>query len=281
MAKKKKTAKKKAAKKRSRPRTEHVSSTLATGGEGQAADLAELVRENDVDPGGTTEVVVSTRVLSDAQSGNGTPPAAPTPAPVDSTAEVNVATAAEAMAAEVERWRERTKAVIRTGRAEAIRGRQDSLWALEPKHLKKPPRLSFFGRAIRERTADTTATTVARAIFNKINEQNPQLLSAAILSALQVSVMATEGAGASRRRAQTDASATIAKEAKKRADLLQNKLGYAEVLGRSGDYSFRLTRLGRQVFNEWPRWREPDAIPDDGDEPAPEEPTGGPATEPT
>jgi hypothetical protein len=282
MAKKKKPAKKKATRKKpSRQRPAHVSSTPATGREGQAADLAEVVRENDVDPGGTTEVVVSARMLSDAQSGDGPPPPAPAPAPIDSPAELNVTAAGEALVAEVERWRERAEAAIRSGRADAVRGRRDSLWALEPAHFKDSPRASFVGRAIYDRSDGRNRKIGQTSLYVAIYQANRRLLPAAIQRAVEtLENRVIEGANTAKEN--NKASGQVIRHVARRLLLLQlPHLHYVESRQGRSHLEFRLTPRGRRVFNEWPDWHKPDANPYAGDEPVPEEPAGGTATEPT
>jgi len=276
---KKKTAKKKAAKKRSRRRSPRVTSTSGTVGARPAADLSELLREYGVDESRISEAVAGIRALSDAQAGEGPPPTAPEPAPIDSTAELNVAAAGGGMIAEVERWKERAEAVIRSGRADAIRAHRDLLWGLEPAHFRDLPRASFVGHAIHERTSARNRRINQTSLYEAIYRANRLLLPAAIQRAVET-LERRHIEGATTRKQNNNASSTVTKHVNRRVLLLQNSnLRYVESQQGRNQLEVWLTPRGRRVFNGWPDWGEPEASPNGGAGPVAEDNAGGPATE--
>jgi len=278
MAKKKKTAKKKAAKKWSRPRTAHVNAALITGGECQAADLAEVLREYGVDPARIPEAIADIRAVSDAQSGDGPSPAAPTPAPVDSTVELNVATAANAVVVENEATATQARTAISGGHATFVDGVRQSFSVADGLFVSGMPRSVFVGRAIHEKTGNTPSTD-GPTIYEYLYDLSNQFLTTTMQVAVRTLKLRLEEGRTTRPR-NNSASAAVRKNIKPRITLLMS-FDYVEAQKTRGTWRYWLTDLGRQVFNGWPNWPAHDVAPNAGNEPAPEEPAGGPATEPT
>jgi hypothetical protein len=253
---------------RSRQRSSHE--------EGDSADLLELLREYGVNESRISEAVAGIRALSDAQAGEGPPPTAPEPAPIDSTAELNVAAAGEGMIAEVERWQERAEAVIRSGRADAIRAHRDLLWGLEPAHFRDLPRASFVGHAIHERTSARNRRINQTSLYEAIYRANRLLLPAAIQRAVET-LERRHIEGATTRKQNNNASSTVTKHVNRRVLLLQDSnLRYVESQQGRNQLEVWLTPRGRRVFNGWPDWGE---NPNGGAGPVAENNAGGPATE--
>jgi hypothetical protein len=274
MAKKKKTAKKKAAKKRSHRRSSH--------GGGDGADLSELLRQYGVDESRISEAVADIRALSDAQAGEGPPPTAPAPAPIDSTAELNVVTAGGNVVSENERIGTQTRPGATDQTSTDLRECQSMLLAIECEVIPGLPRTSFVGRAIHIRTNGRTAGTSCVEIYETINGANDQLLPEPLRRAIRVTRDGSEGETKEERRKRSKAaSSALINNLKPRIRFLADRLRYVDAFRGDQSMEYRLTTFAQQLFNGWPAWRQPDAIPTAGAEPAPEEPASGPATQPT
>jgi len=244
---------------------------------GRETDLAGVLREYGVNPSRIPEAIVAIRAVSDAQSGDGPPPPTPTPAPIDSVAELNAVTAGSHVVSENERIGTQMRPGATNHTSTDPRECQSMLWAIECEVIRGLPRTSFVGRAIQIRTNGRTAGTPYVDIYETINGANDQLLPETIRQALRVTLNIAEGeTKEERRRRSTAASSALRKNLDPRIRVLADKLGYVEVIQDDRAEKYRLTVFAQQVFNGWPPWHEPDAIPNDGDEPAPEaSPNGG------
>jgi hypothetical protein len=264
---KKKGAKKKAAKKKA-----------AAMGRSGGVDLAEVLRREGVDEQRIPDVLAMIRSLSDAQADENSAPSAPTQTLIDSPAGLIVAASANAVVEERERLRARTRQAIQSGRASGIQGRRDSLWTLEPPVLQmKTPRISFVGRAIHANTNPVALIANYVTIFETINRARAALLPETVRQALRIIHYGPgEGSKAEKRKRDTSARSTLRKTLDGRIDWLVNRLSYAETMPGNRGEVYRLNRLGRQVFENWPDWNDPDANPW-----VEEEPPAGVADTPT
>jgi len=249
---KKKGAKKKAAKKKA----------AATGRSG-GVDLADVLRREGVDEQRIPDVLAIIQSLSDAQADENSAPSAPTPTPLDSTAGLTVAASADALVEERERWRARTRQAIHSGRLSDTWGRRNTLWVLETRVLKGPPRASVVGRALHVRSGRSRSSVSCEGVCEAIYNNNSTLLSNALRRAVEITRNGPTGeTQPERRRQATGASSAIKKRTNERVELLSpDFLGYAEsVHGKNGE-EHRLTRAGEKVFDGWPDWHDPDANP--------------------
>lgn len=249
---------------------------------GGVDDLARFVGPAGVSEERISETTATARAVSDAQAGEGTPPPVPTPAPLDSPAELNVASAAAALAAERDRWRARTRRVVDIARSRPtpLQGIRDAFWTWELVVLSGQPRISYVGRAIFRRTEGTASGIGYIGIFTAINEANSSLLPETVRLALPI---AEHGSTASdpdeKTTQQRKATSTLSKNLNCRIEVLTRRsLQYAVVLQTSRGKHYRLTPSGEQVFNNWPNWHAPDAIPvESAGETDAEEADAGPA----
>lgn len=274
---KKKRAKKSSAS-RSRRRRGSIAPTGVNVSQAGGVDLAGVLREAGVAEERIPETIATIRAISDAQAGEGTPPPAPTPAPLNSRGEMNVATTGDAVVAEANRGRRRTRAAINAGRASTLHARQDGLWAMEWDLLRgKPPRISFVGRSIHVNTQRPGCVADYITIFETINHENRDLLPDSLQRAIDVIQNgATGGTELERRRNRTSATSALRKNLDHRVAWLIRALRYATAQESDTKTNYRLTRLGSQVFSNWPRWDSPDANPTpDTEEMTAEEPNGG------
>jgi hypothetical protein len=255
---KKKGAKKNAAKKKA-----------AAMGRSGGVDLADVLRREGVDEQRIPDVLAIIRSLSDAQADENSAPSAPTPTPLDSTAGLTVAASADALVEERERWRARTRQAIHSGLASDMSGRQNTLWVLEPRVLRGPPRASFVGRALHVRSVGSRRSVSCEGVCDAIYGNNPLLLSNTLRQAVEITRNGPIGATQPERRRQaTGASSAIKKRTTERVELLATELlRYAESLEAEKGEEHRLTRVGRRVFDNWPNWHHPDANPWVEDEP--------------
>lgn len=274
MAKKKSSA--------SRSRRGHRSSALtdATTSQAPGENIAEVAQQGGVTEQNITLTTGVVRTVSDSQAGEGTPPPVPTPAPIDSPTEMNVATTGDAVVAEANRWRRRTRAAINAGRASTLHAHQNDLWAMEWDLLRgKPPRISFVGRSIHVNTQRPGCVADYITIFETINHENRDLLPDSLQRAIDVIRNGPSGQTTAEQRDEiTAATSALSKNLKHRVGWLIGRLRYAlrQKEGRTAHY--RLTRLGSRVFNGWPPWNAPDAIRGEiADETDAEETDAGPA----
>jgi len=260
---KKKVAKKKRAKKKT------AKKKAAAMGHFGGVDLADVLRSEGVNEQGIPQVLALIRILSDAQADENSTHSAPTPAPLNSHPELMVVATADALLEERQGWRARTRQAIQSGRASGIQGRRDSLWALEPPVLQmKTPRISFVGRAIHANTNPVALIANYVTIFETINRARAALLPETVRQALRIIHNGPgEGSKAEKRKRDTSARSTLRKTLDGRIDWLVNRLSYAETMPGNRGEVYHLNRLGRQVFENWPDWNDPDANPWVEDEP--------------
>lgn len=226
-----------------------------------ARDLAEIAAS--LPPEQINELITQARVLSDAQAGEGTPPSAPVSATVDSPEEVVVAEGGDSFLAETERYRSRAVSAIAIGRANSLSARRDTLWATEVKVLrKKLPRASFVGKSIHTNMKNGPASVGYVDIYTKILENNERLLPETLRSHLVVMRGGVSGqAQHYTRREQTSASSAITKNLDTRLALLVDDLAYVQKRRVKTRTEYLLTRLGRKVFDDWPKWSADDEPP--------------------
>lgn len=225
-------------------------------------DLAGVLREAGVAEERIPETIATIRAMSDAQAGEGTAPAVPTPAPPDSPVEMNVATVADAIAHESQRWRARTRSVVRVARLSRVQGHRDTLWAIEP-DLLPSPRVSFVGRAIHKGTSGSQRAIAYEAIYLNISAENDQLLTPAMRrSVMTLSQRLVEGQTTPDQN--NSAVTVLIRPLRRRTAVLVRALQYAEERKQGKDRVYNLTPIGQQVFNNWPDWHAPDAIPGGG-----------------
>ena len=257
----KKVTKKKVAKKAAKKKK------AAALGRFGGVDLADVLQEEGVNEQRIPEVLAFIRSLSDAQANVKSTPPVPTPAPLDSSAELVVAASADILVEERERWRARTRQAIQSGRASGIDGCRVTFWDLEV-IVPGAPRSSFVGRAIHEK-APGSHPTESPVIYDAIYEANQDLLPPSIRLAVQTLRLRLEKDRTTREQNNSAASA-VTKNLTPRIKLLVERPQYAEAKKRGRTGKYRLTHLGRQVFEGWPDWHETDANPWGGTEP----PTG-------
>ena len=250
-----------------------------TTSEDRGTDLAEVVRENGVSEAGITSADAMIGVLSDSQAGESAPPPVPMPPPVETAEERRVATAADAVIAERGRWQARARRLIAAGRAYRHQGMRDSLWAMELHVLRGRPRISYVGRAIREKTKESQAGATYIDIFDTINSENSSLLSDTLCRAVRIAVSGSTATDPDeRRREEKSATSTLRKNLDKRIGPLTNWRYVTRGQSRSSA-TYLLTSLGKKIFDEWPNWHARDAIPNPEDAPPTDEPDA--STEPT
>jgi hypothetical protein len=224
-------------------------------------DLAEVLRREGISEGRIPEAISLLRDMSDAQSGEATPPSEPIQPPVDSVGELSVATAADAILAEVERGRARARRAIAAGRADQLRGHQETLWAMEPRVLRGPPRISYVGRAIHVQSTDRKEGARYLAIFETINAANPLLLPESIRMALPIALQGSPATEPTEKRKQEKtATSSLLNNLDGRVDFLTNRISYASSERDKHGTLYRLTRLGSRVFDGWPNWHAADAV---------------------
>jgi hypothetical protein len=259
---KKKRAKKSSAS-RSRRRRGSIAPTGVNASQAGGVDLAGVLREAGIAEERIPETIATIRAISDAQAGEGTPPPAPTPAPLDSPGEMNVATAGDAVVAEANRWRQRTRAAISAGRASTLHAHQDHLWTWEWNALRgKRPRISFVGRAIHANTQRPGCVADYITIFETIDHENRDLLPDSLQRAIDVVLRGPSGQTTNERRNEKkSATSALRKNLDHRLEWLTGWLRYVTAQKGCHKTDYRLTRLGSQVFNNWPDWHAPDAIP--------------------
>ena len=255
----KKKAKKKAVKKSVSRRSRREAQTAGDAAPGEV-DLAEVLRREGIVEERIPEAVSLIRAMSDAQAGEDTPPPVPIQPPVESAEERRVAIAADAVLAETERWRVRTRRVIATARATTTQGHRDSLWDLELQVLADRPRISYVGRGIHQRTRASRSVATYSGVFEAINAANSSLLSETVCNALR---LVRDGSTAidplEKRRQEKSATSTLRKNLDKRIYVLVNRMRYATARQGRNSVEYRLTKVGDAVFNGWPDWHSPDA----------------------
>lgn len=272
----KKKAKKKAAKKSASRRSRREAQTAGDAPPGEV-DLAEVLRREGIVEERIPEAISLIRAMSDAQAGEDTPPAVPMPPPVESAEERRVAIAADAVLAETERWRVRTRRVIATARATTTQGRRDSLWALELPVLPRLPRISYVGRGVHQRSQGSSSGATYIDVFEAINDANSSLLPESVCQAMRI---VREGSTAidpkENRRQEKSATSTLRKNLDPRIAVLINPMRYATTRQGRISMEYRLTQVGNAVFNGWPDWHAPDAaghVEDSASPEATEDPT--------
>ena len=166
---------------------------------------------------------------------------------------------------------------VARSRPTRLQGIRDAFWTWELVVLAGPPRISYVGRAIFRRTERTTSGIGYVGIFTAINEANSSLLPETVRLALPIAEHGSTASDPVERRTQaTRATSTITKNLGPRIDVLTSRsLQYAVVLQTRRGKHYRLTPSGEQVFNNWPNWHAPDAIPSGADESTPDEADGG------
>jgi hypothetical protein len=127
------------------------------------------------------------------------------------------------------------------------------------------PRSSFVGRAIHV-TARDAWPAESTAIYDAIFKANQDLLPPSLQLAVQTLRLRFNAERTTREQNNSAASA-VTKNLSPRIKLLVEQLNYAESHRRGRTNQYRLTRLGRQVFEGWPNWRDPDANPWAGNQP--------------
>jgi hypothetical protein len=285
MAKKRaKAAKKKSAKKappRPRPPARKNQEPSAVRREQQTemaagdVDLAEVLRREGISEGRIPEAISLLRGMSDAQSGEATPPSEPIQPPEDSVGELSVATAADAILAEVERGRVRARRAIAAGRSDQLRGHRETLWAMEPRVLRGPPRFSYVGRAIHVQSVGRKEGARYLDIFETINAANPALLPESVRMALPIALTGSPATEPTEKRKQEKtATSSLLRNLDGRVDFLINRIHYATSERDTHGTLYKLTRLGIRVFNGWPNWRSADAVEPSADAADPPEGDG-------
>ena len=265
---KKSVAKKKVAKKK-RAKKKTAKKKAAAMGHSGSVDLADLLRREGVNEQQLPDLLALIRSLSDAQADENSTPSAPTPTPLDSPAGLRVAATAVAVLEERKGWRARTRQAIQSGRASEILGRQNTLWVLEPRVLRGPPRASFVGRALHEKSGGGRRSVSCEEVCDTIYGNKRLLLSDTLRQAVEITRNGpTGGTQSERRRQATDASSAIRKRTTERIVLLATeRLRYVVSLRGGKSEEHCLTRVGRRVFDHWPDWHDPDANPGVEDEP--------------
>ena len=243
-----------------------VATTAVNLSQAGGVDLAAVAQHGAVDAMQIQLTDEVARPMSDAQAGEGTPPPVPTPAPLASSAEMNVAAAADDLLAERDRYRGLAEAALATAKKSILDTQRDWLWATEWKILRgNLPRASFVGHAIRWETRSRKARKGYIQIYETINLANDRLLSETLRSAMRIIRDGPTGESPSQRRKQsTFASSCVRKNMNTRLSLLADVLHYVEPEQSGLGEEYRLTPRGRRVFNGWPPWDAPDAIPGGG-----------------
>ena len=265
---KEKVAKKKVAKKK-RAKKKTAKKKAAAMGHSGSVDLADLLRREGVNEQQLPDLLALIRSLSDAQADENSTPSAPTPTPLDSPAGLRVAATAASVLEERKGWWARTKQAIQSRQESETLGRQNTLWVLETRVLRGPPRASFVGRALHERSGGSRRPVSCEVVCASIYDNNPLLLSDTLRQAVEITRNGPTGETQPERRSQaTDASSAIRKRTTVRIKLLATEpLRYADSLRGGKSEEHCLTRVGRRVFGHWPDWHEPDANPWVEDEP--------------